>query len=89
MKFFHRDASLGITPESKKLSEANGASLGRVELTPKANIDEEPLKRNVRATPFFRQSHQEEVDKDSGPSLFHELSRDHPRGMSLVFISYE
>ena len=60
-----------------------------MELTPKANIGDEPLKRNVRATPFFRQSHQEEVDKDSGPSLFHELSRDHQRGKILGIMSYE
>ena len=86
--FFLRDASNGLTTESRKLSEANGASLGRVELKPQSNISEEPLKRNMRATPFFRQSNQEEIDKDHGPSLFRELSSDN-RGGIYIFRYFE
>ena len=77
--FFCRDGSLGFTPESKKLSDANGASLGRVELKPKGN-DEEPLKRNLKATPLYRQSHQEEIEKGQIPRLSHELPTEKQKG---------
>ena len=75
-----------MTTDSTKPSEANGAALGRVELKPQSNAAEDPLKRNVRATPFFRQSNQEEIDKDQGPSLFHELAADQRRGKNSMFI---
>ena len=73
-----------MTTDSRKPSEANGAALGRVELKPQSNAAEDPLKRNVRATPFFRQSNQEEIDKDQGPSLFHELAADQRRGKNCI-----